>query len=141
MIVDNIPTTNVTNTTITITNFNDKPIQIEVTDSNTGEVVRSVSIDADSTDVIELSATESLYSVFGSFENGWTESTIHELKNINIFEGDINGYNLPESKVNGLRNSFDTSKVLDSNDKNFGKYRVAMTVHNNQIQFGKAGRR
>jgi surface protein len=134
-------TTDVTNTTITVTNFNDKPILIGVTDGNDGEVHRSVIIDANSTNVIELSASESLYSVFGRFENGWTESTIHELKNINIFEGNINGYNLPESKVNGLRNSFDANKVLDSNDKNFGKYRVAMTVHNNPIQFGKAGRR
>ena len=56
-------------------------------------------------------------------------------------EENVEENKLPDAKITGYRSTFDAVKVNDVNDINNGKYRVAMTVHNNPIQFGKAGRR
>jgi surface protein len=128
--------TDITNKSITITNFNDKPIRIGIfnTDDNNADN-RTVTIDAKSTNVIVLSSVESLFSIAGLADNGWTEENMHELKNVNIFEGELSEDELPENRMSGMRNTFDKYQTSE------GKYRVEMVVSNSPIQFGKAGRK
>jgi surface protein len=128
--------TDITNRSITITNFNDKPIRIGIfnTDDNNADN-RTINIDAKSTNVIVLSSVESLFSIAGLTDNGWTEENMHELKNVNIFEGELSDDELPENRMSGMRNAFDKYQTSE------GKYRVEMVVSNSPIQFGKAGRK
>jgi hypothetical protein len=128
--------TDITNRSITITNFNDKPIRIGIfnTDDNNADN-RTINIDAKSTNVIVLSSVESLFSIAGLTDNGWTEENMHELKNVNIFEGELSEDELPENRMSGMRNAFDKYQTSE------GKYRVEMVVSNSPIQFGKAGRK
>ena len=126
----------ITNKSITITNFNDKPIKIGIYNSEVQSADgRGVDIAANSSVTITLSEVESLFSVIGVFVDGWTEENIHELKNVNIFEGELSEDELPENRMNGMRNAFDKYQTSE------GKYRVEMVVSNSPIQFGKAGRK
>jgi len=126
----------ITNKSITITNFNDKPIKIGIYNSEVQNADgRGVDIAANSSVIINLSEVESLFSVLGRFTEGWSEENMHELKNINIFEGELSEDELPENRMNGMRNAFDKYQTTE------GKYRVEMVVSNSPIQFGKAGRK
>ena len=124
----------VTNKAITVTNFNNRPIQIGLNDGQNVTAI-SYTIEANSTMVIEIPADQYLYSIVGTIANGWSESNIHELKNVNIFEGNLTEAELPDTLMNGMRNGFDKYKTAD------GKYKVEMVLSNSPIQFGKAGRK
>jgi hypothetical protein len=126
----------ISNKDITITNFNDKMIKIvihykdqqqgpkEYYDLGTGETVN-----------INIDDNSYLYAIFGTPDNGWNEINIHEITNVNIFEGELSEDELPENRMNGMRNAFDKYQTSE------GKYRVEMVVSNSPIQFGKAGRK
>ena len=91
---------------------------------------------AHSTRTLEIKQSEYLRIITGGFlTDGWNESNMHEVKNVNIFEGNLSEAELPENRMNGMRNGFDKYKTAD------GKYRVEMVVSNSPIQFGKAGRK
>jgi len=126
----------ITNEPITIVNFNNKPIKIGIYNSEVQNADgKGVDIAANSSVIISLSEVESLFSVLGGFADGWTEENMHELKNVNIFEGELSEDELPENRMSGMRNAFDKYQTTE------GKYRVEMVVSNSPIQFGKAGRK
>jgi surface protein len=127
----------VSNTTISITNFNTRAIVIGIFDELIGGATSDTSVDipANSTVVINLLETQSLFSVTGMRGKDWTEDNMHELKNINIFEGELSEDEMPDYRISGMRNAFDKYKTADD------KYRVEMVVSNCPFQFGKSGRK
>ena len=126
---------NITNMKLTISNFSNKPVDIGIQTLNSGIVTRSVTINANSTIKLTIAENENLYSLVGKYEDGWMEDNIHELKNINILEGELSEDEMPDYRISGVRNAFDKYKTSED------KYRVEMVVSNCPFQFGKSGRK
>jgi surface protein len=127
--------TDITAKYITITNFNDKPIYVQINNiaDNTG--VNSRVIAVNETVNININETSYLAGIYGLVSDGWNGINIHEITNVNIFEGELSEDELPENRMSGMRNAFDKYQTSE------GKYRVEMVVSNSPIQFGKAGRK
>jgi hypothetical protein len=120
---------------VTITNFNDKPIYMQINNIADNTEVNSQVIAANETVNININETSYLAGIYGLVADGWNEINIHEIRNVNIFEGELSEDELPENRMNGIRNTFDKYQTSE------GKYRVEMVVSNSPIQFGKAGRK
>ena len=127
--------TDITAKYITITNFNDKPIYVQINNIDDNTEVNSQVIAANETANININETSYLAGIYGLVADGWNGINIHEITNVNIFEGELSDDKLPENRMSGMRNAFDKYQTSD------GKYRVEMVVSNSPIQFGKAGRK
>ena len=127
--------TDITAKYITITNFNDKPIYVQIKNIADNTVVNSQLIAVNETVNININETSYLAGIYGLVADGWNGINIHEITNVNIFEGELSEDELPENRMSGMRNAFDKYQTSE------GKYRVEMVVSNSPIQFGKAGRK